>query len=209
MKKNNSATFFAILFYGALWGALEATVGYLLHFVPTFLAGTIMFPIAALILAKAYQTTQSKSSLLFVGAIAAAIKAVNFLFPVLNIWKTINPMIAIVLETLMVFAVISVIAHKKLPTTALGLLIASISWRLLYAAYQTVNGLFSGSLAPYLQSVAGMIEFVLLSGLLSAGIAIILSAFAKDIKLEAKSFVYKPLFATALFGLALALTILL
>jgi hypothetical protein len=209
MKKINSTHLFAIVFYGALWGALEATIGYLLHFVPTFIAGTIMFPIAALILAKAYQTTQSKSSLLFVGLIAASIKAVNFLFPVLNIWKTINPMIAIVLETLMVFAFISVIAQKKLPTTALGLVIASVLWRILYVAYQTVNGLISGSFAPYLQSVAGVAEFVLFAGLLSAGFAIILLAFARDVKLPAKSIVYKPLFATALFGLALVLTILL
>ncbi|MCK7487646.1 MAG: hypothetical protein MZU97_20610 [Bacillus subtilis] len=192
-----------------MWGALEATVGYLLHFVPTFLAGTIMFPIAAVILAKAHQTTQSKTALLFVGLVAASIKAVNFLFPVLNIWKTINPMIAIVLETLVVFAVISVIEKDKLVSVAGALMLASVAWRVLYVAYQAINGAISGAVPLYLQSVSGLSEFVLFAGLLSGGIAIILYSVVRDYSISPKSVAFKPVFASLLFGLALALTILL
>ena len=46
-----------IVFFGALWGITEATLGFLLHFLPPTIAGIVMFPIAVLILVKAYKAT--------------------------------------------------------------------------------------------------------------------------------------------------------
>jgi len=71
MKKQKAL--FTIIFYGSIWGILEATLGYVLHLVPTFISGLIMFPIATFILVRAYQVLGSKKSILYIGLIAAAI----------------------------------------------------------------------------------------------------------------------------------------
>ena len=81
MENKKIKLFTQIIFYGALWGFLEATLGYVLHWIPTLIAGTIMFPIASVILLRAYNKTKSKSALLYIGLVAATIKSIDLLLP--------------------------------------------------------------------------------------------------------------------------------
>ena len=112
--KNKGIKFWSvILFYGSLWGIVEASVGYVLHFLPALIAGTILFPFASIMLYKTYKDTQSKSAMLAVGIVAAAIKALNFLMPIANPFKVINPMVSIVLEALVVMAFVTLVANAK------------------------------------------------------------------------------------------------
>lgn len=88
-----------IFFLASLWGILEATLGWLLHFVH-FPAGTVMFPIALMILLAGYAVTGKRSTLLLIGVIAAAIKLSNIMLP--GSAFLFNPTMSILVETLLV-----------------------------------------------------------------------------------------------------------
>ncbi len=104
-----------ILFFGALWGIIEATLGYVLQFLPPYVSGAVMFPIAAMILFVAFNQTRSASSLVLIGLVAASFKSVNFLMPGLLAVKTYNPMIAIVLQSMVVALVVGVMEQVSRP----------------------------------------------------------------------------------------------
>ncbi len=197
----------AILFYGALWGVLEATVGHILHLIPTSLAGTIMFPIASMVLIKAYNETHSKKALFYVGIVAASIKAVDIFLPAISIFKTINPMISILLESLVVILVITMVKHQNQVYVFTALPIASISWRIIFIGWMGLQYLLAINMAPYLSSFVGTFEFVIVSGLISGFIATGLLYLSKYIKPKFSfKLSQKPIFASLLFLIALVLT---
>ena len=98
MKQNKSIWVY-VLFFGAIWGILEATLGYALKFLPPLVSGSVMFPIAATLMVVTYQNTKSKSTMIYVAAIAASIKAINLFMPGLPPIKTYNPMVAMMLQS--------------------------------------------------------------------------------------------------------------
>jgi len=202
--------FTTILFYGSLWGILEATLGYLLHFVPSFLAGAIMFPVASVLLFKAYQRTNSKGSLLAIGLVAALIKSVNLIMPQYNLWKTINPMVSIVFESLMVFAVIAVLDKKTLIARAGALFAASIGWRVLYLGYMGGQYALTGFLANHLKSFDAAFGFAVIegvaSGALALGLLILVQTLTRKLPVDIP---IKPTFAGLLMAVALVVTRLL
>ncbi len=171
MKKQNIP---AIIFYGAIWGIIEATLGTALHILPIsiYISGTIMFPIVGYILFKAYKATKSKSALLSIGIVAAAIKAVGFFMPFGSPFKIVNPMISIIMESLMVVLVISVLSKDDVLSKISGFAIASIGWRTLYLGYMGVQYLSTGYVSDYLMSLGAAISYTVVFGLMSAAIAI-------------------------------------
>lgn len=169
---NKLKTISTIIFFGAVWGIIEATIGYVLHFLPIYIAGTILFPIVSFILYKAYTITKSRSSLLAIGAIAACIKAINFFMPFGSPFKIINPMLSIVLESMMVLVVISLLSKDDVKSKATGFIVASIGWRAMYLLYGGIQFATTGFVSDYLVTFYAAIEFTVLFGLLSAAIAL-------------------------------------
>lgn len=162
-----------IIFFGALWGIAEASIGYLLHIIPglsLYVSGAIMFSFASIILYKAYQKTHSRMSLLYIGIVAAAIKAVDFFLPFTNPFKIINPMLSIIFEALALFAVITMLSREDLKSKATALMIGSLAWRVLFFAYMGTQYLSSGFV--YLQTAGQYLEFFVVYALLSAAIAL-------------------------------------
>jgi energy-converting hydrogenase Eha subunit C len=200
----NRAT--VILFYGALWGLLEATVGHVLHFIPATIAGSVMFPIAVVILINAYMTLQSKRDMMIIGAIAAAIKSVNFLLPALSIYKTINPMISILFEALLVVGVIALVTHQKETNKVIGFSVASIGWRALFVSYMGVQYVLTGNLAPYISDVALLINFLVVEGLISALFAYGLYHLVRVVLRERMTIKLKPVYSVLVFIVALFAT---
>lgn len=198
--------FTQILFYGSLWGLIEATLGHVLHFIPITIAGSIMFPIAGFILYKAYQKTESKAAIFYIGFIAAMIKSVDFLLPQISIYKTINPMLSIMLEALAVVLVVTMITSKKPANKYLALPIASISWRTLFIGWMTFQFILTGNLAPYIQSYSAGFTFVIISGVISGVLASALLYVDSKVKFTFKRFEYSPYLATFLFAVALLAT---
>ncbi len=207
-------TITAVLFFGGIWGIVEATVGYVLHIIPglsIYMTGAVLFPFAGLILYKAYQVTNSKSSLLFVGVIAAAIKAFDFFLPFNNPFKIINPMLSIIMESIALVLVISLLKKEDFASKASGLLIASVSWRLLYFAYMGIQFLTSGFV--YLETFSQYLQFF---GIYALGSALLGMGFIyldqwvrnSDTKLS-KVNLNHPVFSALSVIIAIALTILL
>ena len=171
MKKQNIP---AIIFYGAIWGIIEATLGTALHILPIsiYISGTIMFPIVGYILYKAYKATKSKSALLSIGIVAAAIKAVGFFMPFGSPFKIVNPMISIIMESLMVVVVISILSKDDVLSKISGFAIASIGWRSLYLGYMGMQHLTNRRASDYLLSFGAALNYTVVFGLISAAIAI-------------------------------------
>ena len=172
--KINFKTISIIVFFGAIWGIVEASVGYVLHFLPTFIAGTILFPFVSVILYKTYQKTNSSYAVLGVGVIAAFIKAVNFLLPVTNMFKIINPMISILLEALVVMVVIRSFVKSNWVIKTAVIAIASVTWRVLFLGYMGIQALTTGFVATQIGSLDAILSFSVVSGLFAAVLSVAL-----------------------------------
>lgn len=171
-NKNVLHVILTVVLFGAIWGLLEATVGYILHFLPATISGLVMFPIGATLMYWAYHSTQKKSAIIYVGLIAAAIKAVNFAMPLpaAGPIKVLNPMISIVLQSLVVFGFSFLFERKTNPVKVallqIGLIaLAIVSWRALFLVNQSINYAITGNLPGQLKSIATMADFTLLNGL--------------------------------------------
>jgi hypothetical protein len=186
-----------ILFFGAIWGLLEATLGYLLQFLPPLVSGSIMFPMGATILIYAYKNTGSRTSMLYVGLVAASIKAINFFMPGLMPIKTYNPMIAIMLQSIAMIIIIPLFNRKQIPIQLLSLGIASLLWRILFIINISINHALTGFQFSQLSSTSKTYEFILMYGLLGAVALIVIFGvifnFKKNLIIK-----FKPTYAISL-----------
>jgi len=193
-----------IIFYGSIWGIIEATLGYLLHLLPYTISGMIMFPIASVILMRAYRATGTRSSLIYIGFISAGIKAINFLMPSLTIFKTINPMIAIVFEAMIVAIACPFIVSEMKKKEYVGAMIASIGWRAMYMLYLVGFFVVSGSAGKYISSFSAGFNFLIVNGAIG-GLIIIGYLFIKN-KVNmgsGRKFEIKPTYAYLALALAM------
>ncbi len=170
-KKNWLRKVLTMILFGAIWGLLEATIGYLLHWAPSMVSGLVMFPIGAALMMWGFRSTDDRKAILVAGLIAAAIKAVNFAMPLPgnNLMKVLNPMISIILQAVVVFGFSFVFDRKTTPMKTtfvqLGTIVAAIvGWRLLFLANQGVNYAITGNLASQIQSVENAMSFAFTNG---------------------------------------------
>jgi hypothetical protein len=206
MKKDLSK----IIFYGALWGFLEATVGHVLHFIPWTIAGAIMFPIASAILLSAYVKLESKISLFYIAIVASMVKSVDFFLPALSIYKTINPIIAFFLEALLIVAVIKIVSKDTVRSNLFAMQVASISWRAAFMGYMAIQFFLTGNLAPYISDAGAIVNFLIIegvvSGLLATGLYYTVSYVGK---IEHTKLKIHPAMSISLFIIAAIATYLL
>ncbi|HBY66067.1 MAG TPA: hypothetical protein DEG42_06830 [Acholeplasmataceae bacterium] len=210
MKANNKTVLFSVIFFGSIWGILEATLGYALHFLPVLISGSIMFPIAATIMVMTFHQTKSRSAMIYVALIAASLKSVNFFMPGLLPINTYNPMISIMLQSLVVYAVLPMVEKKSFAVQMLGLGIVSLSWRALFIMNIAINNALTGFMFNQLASSSTIISFIVISGLIEMAILIGLAAIQQLTKNKIQ-FSIKPHWALSLsmFIFAVVLTILL
>ena len=158
------------LFWGALWGIAEATFGYLAHlviFIPG-IAGFIMFPIGFYFLTRAYKDTGKAGSLFSTAAVAASIKLVDLFLPNLSPIHTINPAIAILMESAAVFLVFKLLNAKPLQFRFEEVLIASTGWRLGFLFYSAILFVTAISQEFIQMGLAHILRFVLLESVINA-----------------------------------------
>lgn len=210
MKTNRKTILLSVIFFGSIWGILEATLGYALHFLPVLISGSIMFPIAATIMLMTYHQTKSRNAMIYVAMIAASIKAVNFFMPGLLPIKTYNPMISIMLQSVVVFAVLPMVEKKHFVIQVIGLGLVSLSWRALFIINISINNILTGFVFNQLASSKTIISFIVISGLIET---LILTGFAiiQQLSKQRIHFNIKPHWALSLsmFVFAVVLTILL
>lgn len=123
----------AIIFWGALWGLEEATLGHLLHITTINMGWFIWFPLAYFFMSMAYRKTGKLNSILITSIIAAAIKLID-LFMTTNLVIIICPVLSIILEGISLFTILKIIDRKKLMQKYkfVEYLSMSLLWRILY-----------------------------------------------------------------------------
>ena len=204
MKKQ---TIIMILFIGSIWGILEATLGYVLQFLPPLISGSVMFPIGAILMIYAYKNTDDVKSIFLVAFIAATIKSVNLLLPGLPPIKTYNPMIAIMLQAFSLFLVLKIVDQKNVLYQATSILFVSIFWRVLFYINISMNHALTQFNFPQLASNQATYQFLIPYGLMGALVLFIfyglVRVFHKDFKLNFK---LNPYVSFALFVFALMMS---
>ena len=195
------------LFFGALWGIIEATLGYALQFLPPWVSGSVMFPIASALMIYVYLQTKSKSSVLMLGVIAASIKSINFFMPGLLPIKTYNPMISIMLQSMVMVGVTYVIDKQKVSLTLVSVALASFLWRAFFFANIQINHAITGFKFPQMKSSAATIEFLFTFGMIGAIFSILTYGIIVLLKMNFKlNFQPKMYVSLATFILAIVLT---
>ncbi|MFV0289718.1 MAG: hypothetical protein ACK5IJ_02305 [Mangrovibacterium sp.] len=134
-----------IIFWGAAWGICEATLGWFLHLMHVKGEVMILYPFGLLCMMMAAKQTGKSSSIFMVGMVAALIKLVNLFFPASgSIFRTTNPAVAIVIESLLTWGFYAY-AQKKgtalWQQLALGVLIVFFSL-FVFRGWQTVVDTF-------------------------------------------------------------------
>ncbi len=133
----------AMIYWGAVWGILEATVGYLLHLPIVNIGWLVWTPLAAWCIARVYRDTGSRAAVVCASIITCAFKLTNLAMPA-RLDMVINPAVSVVLEALAFACVVT--AFKGMPKRVSGALAFSLGfntlWRGMYALYVLVSPAF-------------------------------------------------------------------
>ena len=227
MKK--SKLIITVLMLGGLWGLLEATLGTLLHLpavhaIMFFASTAILLPIAYLVTGRAYKVTGCARSAIYVGLVAAAIKSISFVFG-MPVQYVINPMVAIVMESVVMAVALKVAKPKSIISVKsfLTFVVASTAFRVAYVGYSMATAEAFGSaylvggsivwseIVKYVVTT-NAISFVYVAGFMLAGLGIKALAkrpnFAK-ITAKVQHFAYSPVCAALMVCLAVVSTLFL
>ena len=126
------------LFYGGVWGFLEATLGYVLNMIPMGLSGGIMFPIAYMLMNRAYERSGSIEVVSLMTVVTALIKLTNLALPFLPVVKVVNPAFAILLEGFSVALLFRFTLARERKITLVPVVLTCLSWRVIYLSEVTV-----------------------------------------------------------------------
>ncbi len=216
-KYNPLLILFSVLLFGGLWGILEATLGSFLHLPFVDAVGmyacstTIMVPIAYFLMGACYKRTNTFRSILYMGILAASIKAlVCAIFHL-----SFNPCLYILLEaTCMAGAIAAIRPAKIISFRGLGTMIFANTSYLVLATFIRVNAAttqFSVFMAN-LEKYAFMFNAVAIVYTFAAGAAIyglikLSEKFSWNFD-DVKKVIYSPITAGAVATAMVAVTFL-
>jgi len=151
-----------VLVCGGLWGFMEATLGYFLHFLPVGFSGMVMFPIGFYFMFNAFKASGKNSAIFSTALIAAAIKCSDLVLPQSTAIRVLNPAVSILLEALVVFVFVEVYSQKRiyLKSFAMGL-----GWMLLFVMTQAL--IFKPAEGLYRMPLAEMLGFIVFNTVVS------------------------------------------
>ena len=222
-KTNFLKIVFSVLFFGALWGILEATLGTLLH-LPFFdklgiygASTTIIVPLAYFLMANCYKKTNKFYAVYLMGVIASAIKLSVAL--VIGFRPSVyNPAIYIIVEALaMGTALLAFRPKNVLSLKTLGAIIAANTvYQFSYLMINMASGgtnVFASEKAwqlvgeKYLFTVnAVAILYSFVGGLLLFGAYKLLARLNIETKFDINKLIYSPITASVAMILALGLS---
>jgi hypothetical protein len=168
------------IMYGSLWGFVEATLGYILHWMFFPISGMIMFPIGVYFMKRAEKENDNKSSIIYVSLIAALIKSVNLFMANPMIFKVTNPILMILAQGLLVY----VLLNKEKTINILKIFTSSFVWRagfilLLLVEFRNLNSIY------YLKGGAfRFINFVFIETIINSGVIYMINKFGFKNKLK-------------------------
>lgn len=102
-QRNGTTPARAVLVWGLAWGAAEASLGHILHWISVpGLAGLVMAPIGLWAMARAVRESGRPAAAFAASALAAAIKMADIFLPGRGPVMAIRPALAILAEGLLV-----------------------------------------------------------------------------------------------------------
>ncbi|GEM_PF-207640 len=158
----------AIIFWGALWGLEEATLGHLLHITTLNIGWFLWFPLAYFFMSMVYKQTGKLNSILFTSIIAAAIKLVD-LSMTTNLVIIICPALSIILESISLFAILKIMDWKKLlhKNKLIEIVSVSLLWRVLFLLGLLLIPTWIMASYPY-KSISSILKLLLYEGLINS-----------------------------------------
>lgn len=167
--------------YGALWGAVEASLGYGLHLLRRVLpvpglTGFILFPVGLLIMLAAFRASRSSWAPLGVAVVAAATKLASVVLPGVTPLFVVNPSLAILAEGAVVTAGVAVMAPARGVRIFPQALTVSLAWRAAFLGLVVALPVQKGILMKgtdallYFLFVESAVNAVLIGGASLAGI---------------------------------------
>lgn len=197
--ENKKNMIWPVLIWGAVWGAVEATLGWLLHFINLFpgFSAIILFPIAVYFMKSVYVQTGSALSVFAVSVTAAAIKSIDFIFPAMPFIKTLNPIISILAEGAIAAVLIRFLVSRDNSVKFSAVLAASLGWRIVFLILNIpILMLISNGILKY--GFQTVLRFLLFDGALNALFVWFICLLPVKQKLRSN---FQPFFAAlALFG---------
>lgn len=192
-----------ILFWGAIWGLMEATVGHILHMLPFRVpTGSVLFPIGYHFMQKSYKETKDLKSMFYTSSIVASIKLINLFIPGTPIIKVINPSACILLEGLSVTLIFKLLENKEKAMKYVHALIMSLSWRVGY--YLICFSIFIPlGLMKSSSIVNKFVEFFCINGFINSVIIYKYTKIINKLSSEGskgKRIKYNPVLSTFLFA---------
>lgn len=216
-RSNILKMLFAVLLFGGLWGIVEATLGTLLHLPiinrTMFLSSTtILVPIAYFLMGGCYKRTGSMRCVLYMGMLAASMKAISCL-----IFKmSFNPCYYILIESLAMGVALLVIRPKKVISYAgLATFVVANTLYLTSSTFLRINVANStasqvmANIEKYVfmfNCVAILYAFV--AGAIIYGVMKLAEAKAWNFS-KVKQVIYHPAFASSMAAIALVVTLIL
>ena len=199
---NRREFLFTILFFGGLWGLVEATLGHLLHILPELIpmppiSGLILFPVGLFFMIRAMKHTGRVSAVPGVAVIAAIIKIASVSLPFVAFRFVRNPALAILSEGAVTWVVLAISQWKMDYLLALKAIVLSFGWRALFLATNLIFGLSGIANKP----MALQRRFVFVDGFIDAliiiGIAVLAWLATRNFGTVGKKIKYGPLNAIA------------
>ncbi len=134
---------------GLLWGVTELTAGYLLHLLHIPIAGAFLMPVGVISMLSVYLRGGSKSALFLVSLIAASVKLITIFFvPATNFYLVINPVVAILLEGLIMIIPITIIFKLKshrVPGIFIAFFAAILFYKFAFISFQALLSINTGA----------------------------------------------------------------
>ena len=176
MKKKNaiptgSRWIWIVLFWGALWGLAEATLGFVLHAAAAAIPGIqgfVMFPIAFVLMERAVAASGKPWAAFAASWIAAGVKMADFLIPGAVPLRVLNPALALLLEGFVVWGVLAWCGRSGVRVNGWHALAASLLWRGLFLGDQGVLALCAIPAGLVTNGWEPALRFLLLEGAVNA-----------------------------------------
>ena len=216
-RKNILKMLFTVLLFGGLWGFVEATLGTILHLPivnrTMFLSSTtILVPIAYFLMGACYKETSSKRCVLYMGVLAASMKALSCL-----IFKmSFNPCYYILMEAASMGVALLVIRPKKVISYAgLATFVVANTIYLGASTFLRINvgNATASQVMANIEKYMFMFNCVAILYAFVAGAAIYGIMKLAEVKQwnfsKVKQVIYHPAFASSMAVVALAVTLIL
>ncbi len=175
----------AVILYGALWGSVEATLGYALHLLRRIvpipgMPGYILFPVGLLIMLAATKATGWRWAPLAVAAVAAAAKATTVALPVVSSAFVVNPTLAILAEGAAVTVATHALSFSGLPQVIGHTMLVAIGWRVIFILLLVALPVRGGILEKGTGALSAFVFLESAANAIVAGIAVALSTLAES-----------------------------